>query len=137
MAANSPTQRTLQLLRSQGYVPWVVERFNAFSGRRTDLYHIIDILCQVPSGTIGVQSCGTDFAGHRTKIMDEETDWTTHWLSSTGCDLVLIGWRKLKYKRGGKLMVYRPRLAVFNLNKKGEIICTELKSEWLRERLGM
>lgn len=129
----SPTQRTLELLRNQCYIPWIVEKYNAFSGRRTDLFHIIDILIVIPTGVIGVQSTGTDFSGHKKKLMIDEEFFTKHWLKGKGNELILIGWRKVAMKRGWKRKVYKPRLAKITL-EKGNLHFQELQSTWLRNR---
>lgn len=134
MAGISPTQRTLKILRDQGYYPWIVERFNAFSGRRTDYLNIIDILIVVPSGMLGVQSCGTAFSEHKKKILEDETWSTKHWLKGKGNELILIGWRKLKIKRGGKAVRYEPRIAYITMTKKGKLEFREKNGKWFRTR---
>jgi len=55
---SSPTQRSLALLKKEGYTPWIVERFNAFGNNRVDLYGFIDIVCLKPGemGVLGVQT---------------------------------------------------------------------------------
>lgn len=113
----SATSRTLKLLRDIGLLNyWCVERFNAFSGRRTDLFNIIDYLA-LHKGVIGVQSCGTSFSPHVKKLMEDEQRMTRKWLRTKGTSLILIGWRKLKKKKGGKQMVYYPRVAKITLKK--------------------
>ncbi|WP_428851320.1 hypothetical protein [Imbroritus primus] len=42
--ATSPTQRTLALLRKEGYTAEVTEHWNAFAGIRQDLFNVIDVL---------------------------------------------------------------------------------------------
>lgn len=122
--------RTYRLLESWGWVNWwPVERHNAFSGRKTDLFHIIDILALTKDGIVGVQSCGQDFSGHRIKMMIDEEINTRKWLRTPGTRLVLIGWRKVKKKRGGKAMVYKPRIAWITLSKKGKLKFKELPRE--------
>lgn len=134
MGKTSPTQRTLELLRDQGHTPWIVERFNAFSGRRTDLFHIIDILIVVPTGVVGIQSFGTAFSEHRKKLMEDEAWFTRHWLKGKGNELVMVGWRKVLAKKGGKLRIYKPRVAVITMTKKGKLKIKEMKSSWIRNR---
>ena len=129
---STPTSKTLALLRSQGYYPWVVERFIPPMSKR-DLFHIIDIVCCIPTGILGVQSCGTAFAPHVQKLMEDEAWHTRHWLNSGGRELVLIGWRKLKQKRGGKRMIFKPRIAFITM-KQGVLSCQEVKYIWLRQR---
>ena len=44
MAGKSPTQRSLEYLREQGYHPEVVEKYNSFTRRTNDLWGFVDIL---------------------------------------------------------------------------------------------
>ena len=74
------------------------------------------------SSTIGVQACGPDFSEHKKTIMEGE--YTEAWLKNPHRELLLIGWRKLKLKRGGKAMRWRPRIGEFQL-KYGKLIFYE------------
>ena len=108
------TERSLKYLREKGYNCWMVERQIPFPpphGHRVDLYNIIDILAINKTTTIGCQSCGQDFAAHKTKILEGEH--TFSWLESPDRELWLVGWRKLKAKRGGKLKLWKPRIGSF------------------------
>ncbi len=114
----SPTQRTLALLKRRGFTCGIVERFvgkGAF-GKRIDLFGIIDIIALGPNGVLGVQSCGTAFSDHYKKMTIENRDRSIKWLTTPGTSLALIGWRKVKKKRGGKQMIYKPRVHVFHLD---------------------
>ena len=112
MAGLSPTQRTLKAMREQGRLCGIVERFNQYAGPhgiRQDLFGFIDILCLDPAdGIIGVQSCGQDYAGHVRKITEERNEAVYEWLKHARAEL--WGWRKIKLKRGGKAMRWRPRI---------------------------
>jgi hypothetical protein len=116
----SPTQRTLRALRDRGLVCAIVEKFNPYAGAhgiRQDLFGIIDVLALDPQlGVIGVQSTGTDFAGHKRKLLEDRYQECLDWLSTPGTQLELWGWRKVKFKRGGKAMRWRPRVAVITLD---------------------
>ena len=104
------TSRTLRLLRELGYEAGVVERFLSFAGkhgRRVDLWGIIDIIAMNGTDTLAVQSCGQSFFEHDKKIL--ASPMTRLWLASGG-KLMLVGWRRLLKKRGGKLRVWRPRI---------------------------
>lgn len=124
----SPTQRTLRALRERGLVCAIVEKFNPYAGPhglRQDLFGIIDVLALDPQvGVIGVQSTGQDFAGHVHKLTEERHQEVIDWLSTPGTTLELWGWRKVKLKRGGAAMRWKPRLAVFTI-QDDEIIVTE------------
>ena len=108
------TERSLKYLRDKDYVCDMVERFIAFPkphGHRKDYLGIIDIIAYDQFVTIGVQSCGQDFAAHKTKIL--ESEHTFSWIKSPDRELWLIGWRKLKLKKGGKAMRWKPRIGSF------------------------
>jgi hypothetical protein len=109
----SATQRTLRLLRQQGRVCAIAEKWNPHVGPhgiRQDLFGWIDIVALDPErGIIGVQSCGQSFSEHLRKICDSEcTENVIEWLRCSG-KVELWGWRKLLVKRGGKARVWVPR----------------------------
>ena len=126
MKGISNTQRTLRALRQEGYICGIVERFNPYagvilptgkrSGIRQDLFGFIDIVAIKPIGICGIQSCGQSFADHDRKILENE--FALEWLKAGG-SIELWGWRKLKKKRGGKLMVWKPRLKTYKLDDFG------------------
>jgi len=120
------TARTLAAFRERGFLCGMVERFipQKPHGKRVDLYGIIDILAIDRYVTIGIQSCGQDFAAHRQKMIEAES--TGIWLSSPYRMLQLWGWRKVKKKRGGKQMIYQPRICHIFL--KDNEVC------WYEER---
>lgn len=108
-------QRTLKELRKQGRLCDIVERFisndKVGAGVRGDLFHIFDIIAlDRQKGIVGVQACGGDFAAHYRKITEDYGENAIYWLNCGGA-IELWGWRKIKYKRGSKLMVWRPRVA--------------------------
>jgi hypothetical protein len=94
------TEFTLKDLRKQGYLVWMVERYNQFTQKRTDLYNFIDILAIMKDEIAGVQSCGQDFKAHE----------------RAGGTIYLYGWRKLLKKRGGKQKIWVPRIKEFILD---------------------
>lgn len=120
----SPTQRTLRALREEGYISEIVEKWNPFGGApkpggghtgiRQDLFGVFDILSITPTGIEGVQVCGSDFAAHDRKILASEH--AAAWLR-VGATISLWGWRKVKAKRGGALMVWRPRIKWYSLSE--------------------
>ena len=110
MASLSPTQRTLKYVRSQGWEADIVERFNPHAGKfghRKDLFGVIDIVALTEKGIMGIQSCGQSFAEHDRKILESEL--ALGWVDAGG-NLMLMGWRKTKLKRGGKAMRWTPRI---------------------------
>lgn len=108
----SNTSRTLKWLRDQGWSADVVERWmknpkHPAGGYRKDLFNIIDIIALSNRGIMGVQSCGQAFAEHNRKVLAEPL--ALKWLEAGG-DLILIGWRKILKKRGGKQKIWAPRI---------------------------
>ena len=90
---------------------WVPMPAHPAKGFRKDYLGIIDLICINEVSTIGVQSCGQDFAAHLKTV--KECDMTPKWLECVDREMWVIGWRKLKVKRGGKAMVWKPRVERF------------------------
>lgn len=114
----SPTQRTLRHLKHEGLLSAIVEKFNPYAGKhgqRCDMFGIIDIVSLCPErGIIGIQSCGVSFSQHWQKLTDEKAEITREWLKCGG-KLYIYSWRKVKKKRGGKLMIWQPRIKEITL----------------------
>lgn len=92
---------------------------------RQDLFGFIDIICiDKERGIIAVQSTGSAHSAHIKKLTIERKEIVTEWLQS-GAPLELISWRKVKKVRGGKAMVWKPRICDFTLDKDNNIIVTE------------
>ena len=131
----SPTQRTLKYFKSKGYDTGIVERFikSGTFGHRIDLFHIIDLIVLDPNfGIIGVQSCGQAFSEHERKLLIEEKKNTIKWLTTPHTKLILMGWRKVKLKRRGKAMRWKPRIAQIYCNQTNkELTFYEYKKEEL------
>jgi hypothetical protein len=126
----SNTQRTLAALRHSGRTAFMVEKFNPYAGphgKRIDGLGFIDIIALDPQqkSIIAIQSCGQSFSEHVRKITDSGcTEKVIEWLKCGGM-LELWGWRKVKLKRGGKAMRWKPRIIDFYWD--GEILFTERK----------
>lgn len=58
---NSPTSRSLKLLRDEGYTAQVVERFNMYAHVRIDLFGCIDVMAikEGQTGVLGIQVTST------------------------------------------------------------------------------
>lgn len=123
----TPTQRTLKALRDRGLLCHIVEKFNPHAGPfgiRQDCFGFIDIIAlDEGRGIIGVQSTGQAFNSHKNKIIIDKEIECKAWLLCGG-KVELWGWRKLKAKRGGKAMRWKPRIADFYLDGD-KIYCRE------------
>ena len=115
--STSPTQRTLKALRNMGLTVDICERWirnpkHPAGGFRKDMFGFLDLVALSDTEIIGVQSCGQSFKAHIDKIMsDELREDVLRWLSVAR--LECWGWRKIKLRRGGKALRWRPRVAVF------------------------
>jgi len=114
MAKISPTSRTLNYIREQGWLADKVEQFNPYAGKfgqRKDMFGFGDIVAMGENSIIAIQSCGQSFSEHHKKITLDEyvAPNALKWIESGG-RLILIGWRKVKLKRGGKAMRWKPRI---------------------------
>ena len=118
----TPTQRSIKYLKDQGRLCAIVERFNAYAGPfgiRQDAFGFIDILAiDSVDGIVAVQSCGQAFSEHIKKMTEERNENMYEWLKHAKVEL--IAWRKVKLKKGGKAMRWKPRIADFYL--EGETI---------------
>lgn len=109
----SPTQRTLELLRSEGKLAEVVERWNSHARRRVDLFGFIDIVAMKHKGMWGIQCTSTaNLASRRVKIKTECRDAALAWLE-TDAWIEIIGWSK-KGPRG-KRKLWTPTRRVITL----------------------
>ena len=91
MAKTSPTQRSLALLRKQGYRCAVTEHWNSFVKRRQDLFSFIDVLAIAPRMLAIQTTSGTNVAARIAKIL--ELDAAREWLEA-GHRIIVHGWAK-------------------------------------------
>jgi len=118
-------QLTRDFFTERGYRIEMVERFNAYSGKRNDLLGCIDYLAMAPGKKIvGIQSFTSGWSEHERKIIKEWPEELIFWLSLKNTSFWFIGWRRLKLKRGGKAYRVVPRLGKVKL-KKGKLILIE------------
>jgi len=126
-----PTERTLKYLRDRGYRADMIERWirnpkHPAGGFRKDYFGFGDILAFSDTHTILVQSCGSAFSQHRSDMLANEV--ILEWVAMSARKAWLIGWRKLKLKRGGKALRWRPRVAEF-YDHNGILNCQELEED--------
>ena len=119
MAGISNTSRTLEYIRSQGWIADKVEQFNAYAGKfgkRKDMFGFGDIVAMGEGSIIAIQSCGQAFAAHNRKILEDPlvAPNARLWLKNGG-RLLLIGWRKVKLRPGAKAMRWKPRIREYVL----------------------
>jgi hypothetical protein len=98
--ATSPTQRSLKLMRDQGYLCEITERWNPFAKIRQDLYGFVDILCIKEGKTVAVQT--TSYSNVSARIKKIQGLDTYPIVKSAGWEIVIHGWKKDK---AGKWMV--------------------------------
>lgn len=94
----TPTQRTLDLCRKQGWTVQVVERWCSFSRRRIDLFGLIDVLAITGDYTIGIQTTSGSNVSARIKKAKQSPEMV-EWLSSPSRKFVIHGWRKVADSR--------------------------------------
>ena len=115
----SNTSRTLEYLRSQGWIVDKVEQFNPYAGKfgqRKDMFGFGDLIAMGENSIIAIQSCGQNFAEHNRKITQDENVAPNAmlWIKNGG-RLILIGWRKVKLRPGAKAMRWKPRIKEYTL----------------------
>lgn len=91
---SSPAQRSLALLREQGYTAEVVERWNAFAKVRHDLFGFIDIIAVGNGQTIAVQTTSKSNMNARLKKIAESPSLPE--ILRSNWKVVIHGWAKDK-----------------------------------------
>ena len=91
MAKSSPTQRSLEYLREQGYFCAIVEKWNSFTKQRQDLWGWCDILAIRENEVLAVQVTSTGVAERIKKIEDSPTG---AFVRKAGIRIEVHGWRK-------------------------------------------
>ena len=94
----SPTQRTLKYYRDLGYTCAITEHWNQFAKIRQDLFGFCDLVVLGKGETLCVQATsGANTSARVTKI---KAHANYEIVLGAGWKIVVIGWRKLKVKRG-------------------------------------
>jgi len=89
---SSPTQRSLKVLRDDGFTAQVVEKWNPYAKIRQDLFGFIDIVAVGGLGIVGVQTTTTvNMSARRKKIIESEA--AQKWLAAGG-KIEVHGWAK-------------------------------------------
>ena len=114
----SPTARSLDYLRKQGYTCQVVEKFNSFTKQRIDLFEVIDVVAvkSTEHGVLGVQATSrNNIISRYQKCLDEPRMGV--WLDA-GNRLQVHGWGIMGKK--GKRKKYEVRVLEVMKDGKGE-----------------
>ena len=90
-ASRSPTQRSLEYLREQGYHCEIVEKWNSFTKQRKDLWGWCDILAIRKDEVLAVQVTASAVADRIKKIQDSTT---VALVRDAGIRIEVHGWRK-------------------------------------------
>jgi hypothetical protein len=87
------------------------------------------------SGVVGIQCCaGSGFSAHLKRLCEENVQATKEWLDTPGAKLEIWAWRKVKRVRGGKAMIWQPRIKAITIKvlkhrkKKNEKIVQRTKT---------
>jgi hypothetical protein len=89
----SPTQRSLKLLRDEGWTVAITERWNQFARIKQDLFGFIDLLAIKGDVTMAVQTTsGSNVSARINKIRALQA--AAIWLESPTRTIVVHGWRK-------------------------------------------
>ena len=91
MSKPSPTSRSLEVLREQGYTVEVVEKWNSFTKTRKDLFDFIDILAIKRDETLAVQATASGVSARLKKIMASDK---LPKVREAGWKVQIWGWRK-------------------------------------------
>ncbi len=125
---SSPTSKTLNLLRKEGWQCQVVEKYNAHSHTRLDLFGIIDVLAvrspeqssQWFGKILGVQTTSASNVSARIKKALAEPKLVI-WLSAGGL-FEIHGWNKKGKKGQRKTYQVTKRNFCLSQGNKGSIV---------------
>lgn len=95
---SSPTQRSLALLKKEGYLPAITEHWSSFANIRQDLYGFLDIIA-LRGGEVGVLGVQTTSASNVSARVHKILGIPAYrlWLNC-GNKLFVHGWGKKKGK---------------------------------------
>lgn len=91
------TQKSVDRYRKQGYLCQNVEKYNAFTKRKNDVFGFIDILCVKENDIVGIQTTSKDNMSSRKKKILEHENYSI--VKSSGLRIVVHGWKKEKNGR--------------------------------------
>ncbi len=116
----SPTSRTIEALKSEGWITGIVEKWNPHARIRQDLFGFADILAASPDRMPKlIQTTSGSHVSSRVEKIIAEPRARTALLS--GFVIEVWGWRRLKVKRGGKAVRWEPRIVSVTLADFAEV----------------
>lgn len=92
--ATSPTQRTLALLRKEGWLAEVTEKWIPGANIRKDLWGFVDVLAIKGKDILGVQSTSYSNISARVHKIEEHDNVAA--VRDAGIGICVHGWRKVK-----------------------------------------
>jgi 5-methylcytosine-specific restriction endonuclease McrA len=121
----SPTQRSLQLLRSEGWTTAIVEKWNQWARVRQDLFRFADLLAMgAGRGFLAVQSTtASNVSARREKLRQEPN--VRVWLDAGG-RILIQGWHKVGPR--GKRKVWRCR-NIWLAFRGGVVVFSEIERD--------
>jgi hypothetical protein len=112
--AVSPTQRTLQALRREGYLAAVAEKWNPHSRTRSDLFGFADVLA-VRAGAPVLAVQATSASNHSARVRKAQALPAVQTWLAAGCAFEVWRWAKRK----GRWAVRRQALGLADLGAAG------------------
>lgn len=94
----STASRTIGMLRDNGWIAELVERYNPYSKKYNDLFGFADVLALKPrSGVLFIQvTTGGKVNARLEKIRSEAFEQAEHVILTIGARIEIHGWRKVK-----------------------------------------
>ena len=105
----SPTSRTLNKLRREGWLVGIVEKYNIFSNTRLDLFGFIDIIALKGEEALAIQTTSySNISSHVNKIKEHEN----YPIVKQVWRIEVWGWKKKKIlsKKGTFYYRYEARI---------------------------
>ena len=105
----SPTTRTLDYLRADGWRCAVVEKFNSHTKTRHDLFGFIDILAIKGDQTLAIQATSSgDISRRVSKIESDDLQDALRDVREANWSIWVMGWKK--YKKPVDRKSWRPTI---------------------------
>lgn len=93
---SSPTQRSLEMLRREGWKVAIVEKWNPAVKRRQDLWGFVDILAIRGTETLAVQTTSDSNVAGRVRKIGESSDVAA--VRAAGWSIHVHGWKSVQAK---------------------------------------